>query len=148
MGMTMTIGELAGRFGLATHVLRHWEAEGLLDPAGRVNGRRRYGDDEVARVILILRGKAVGLSLADIRQMLEAPDRAARQEVLRRHHAELERRIAEAAIAKAMVEHAMTCEYADFTRCPTFRTISERSPETLPHRPGDCVAARARAGAR
>ncbi|MGB3305538.1 MAG: MerR family transcriptional regulator [Thermomicrobiales bacterium] len=126
-GTTMTIGELAGRFGLATHVLRHWESEGLLEPATRVNGRRRYGADQVARVVLILRGKAVGLSLADIREMLNAPDRASRQDVLRRHHAELEHRIAEAEVAKEMVEHALTCEYADFTRCPTFQHIAEGS---------------------
>ena len=31
----LTIGELATRFGLATHVLRHWEDEGLLSPARR-----------------------------------------------------------------------------------------------------------------
>jgi MerR family transcriptional regulator, copper efflux regulator len=126
-GATMTIGELAGRFGLATHVLRFWEEEGLLEPATRVNGRRRYGADQAARVVLILRGKAVGLSLADIREMLDAPDRASRQDVLRRHRAELERRIAEAEVAKQMVEHALTCEYADFTRCPTFQHIAEGS---------------------
>ena len=27
-----SIGELAERFGLETHVLRHWESEGLLEP--------------------------------------------------------------------------------------------------------------------
>ena len=43
----MTIGELAARFGLATHVLRHWEAMGLLTPAARVNGRRRYRQEHV-----------------------------------------------------------------------------------------------------
>ena len=29
----MTIGELAARFGPATHVLRHWEAVGLIEQA-------------------------------------------------------------------------------------------------------------------
>lgn len=52
------IGELAARFGLATHVLRHWEDEGLLLTAARVGGRRRYDDAQVARVVMILRGKA------------------------------------------------------------------------------------------
>jgi hypothetical protein len=33
MGLEYTIGELAARFGLATHVLRHWEDVGLLSPA-------------------------------------------------------------------------------------------------------------------
>lgn len=127
----MTIGQLADRFGLATHVLRFWEEERLLEPAARVNGRRRYSADQMARVVVILRGKAVGLSLADIREMLHAPDRESRQVVLRRHHEELERRIAEAEIARKMVEHALTCEYADFTKCPTFQHIAEGSCEFM-----------------
>ena len=67
------IGELAGRFGLATHVLRHWEDEGLLTPAGRVGGRRRYDESHVARVVMIQRAKAAGLSLEQIRRMFDAP---------------------------------------------------------------------------
>ena len=35
-----SIGELAGRFGLETHVLRHWESEGLLDPERERSGYR------------------------------------------------------------------------------------------------------------
>ncbi|WP_330468582.1 MerR family transcriptional regulator [Micromonospora zamorensis] len=38
----MTIGDIAGRFGLATHVLRPWRSVGLLTPARVVAGRRRY----------------------------------------------------------------------------------------------------------
>lgn len=33
----LTIGELAQRFGLATHVLRYWESMGLLKPARRTD---------------------------------------------------------------------------------------------------------------
>ncbi len=33
-----TIGELAARFGLATHVLRHWEDVGLLTPSATPAG--------------------------------------------------------------------------------------------------------------
>jgi MerR family copper efflux transcriptional regulator len=39
---TVAIGDLAARFGLATHVLRHWEEMGLLRPARTSAGRRRY----------------------------------------------------------------------------------------------------------
>lgn len=35
----LTIGELAARFGLATHVLRYWEAMGV--PGAALPGRRR-----------------------------------------------------------------------------------------------------------
>lgn len=56
----MTIGTLAARFRLGTHVLRHWESIGVLTPAAHVNGRRRYSYDQVARVAVILRAKAGG----------------------------------------------------------------------------------------
>ncbi|MEU1396919.1 MerR family transcriptional regulator [Micromonospora zamorensis] len=39
---TMTIGDIAGRFGLATHVLQPWKSVGLLTPARVVARRRRY----------------------------------------------------------------------------------------------------------
>jgi DNA-binding transcriptional MerR regulator len=43
----MSIGALAARFGLATHVLRHWESMGLLHPVRDAGGRRRYGADDL-----------------------------------------------------------------------------------------------------
>lgn len=125
-GGRMTIGELASRFGIATHVLRHWESVGLLTPAGRVNGRRRYREEHLARVTLIMRSKDAGLSLGDIREMLDAADDSTRGAVLRRHHAALEQRIAEAQVAKEMVEHALSCTQEDFTRCLVFQRIAER----------------------
>ncbi|MFQ6328475.1 MerR family transcriptional regulator [Nocardia sp. CWNU-33] len=119
----LTIGALAARFGLATHVLRHWESMGLLQPAGRVSGRRRYVQDHVVRVAMIVRGKAAGLSLEQLREMLDAPDRAARRTVLARQYEELGVRIAEAQASQRMIEHAMACKAEDFTQCPTFRQL-------------------------
>jgi DNA-binding transcriptional MerR regulator len=120
---SLTIGELASRFGLATHVLRHWESEGLLTPASRVSGQRRYRRDQIARVAMIIRGKESGLSLAQLREMMESPDRDARVEILRQHHAALEAKIVEIEAAKAMVEHALVCTAMDFTACPNFLQI-------------------------
>src|SRR5688500_7439361 len=99
----MTIGELADRFGLATHVLRHWEAVGLLTPARRVNGRRRYGRDALARIALIQLCKELGFELEQIRAMLDATDPVARKEVLARHDAEMERRIESATAARELI---------------------------------------------
>src|SRR5918999_3683787 len=117
----MTIGELAARFGLATHVLRHWEAMGLLTPVARVNGRRRYRQEHVYRVALILRCKEAGFSLRQLREMLDAPDPSIRRRLVEQHHAALERRIAQAQAAKEMVEHVLECSYEDFTQCPNFQ---------------------------
>lgn len=119
----LTIGALAERFGLATHVLRHWEAAGLLLPDVRVNGRRYYTEAQAVRVATILRGKRAGLRLDQLRDVLTARGGAARREVLRRHHDDLGRRIAELTESRAMIEHAMECRADDFTRCPAYQRL-------------------------
>jgi MerR family copper efflux transcriptional regulator len=116
----MTIGELAGRFGLATHVLRHWEAVGLLTPARRVSGRRRYGRDSLARVALIQQMKELGFGLDQVHEILDATDPAARREVLARHDAELKRRIESATAARELIGHGLRCPAPDFIECPNF----------------------------
>jgi MerR family transcriptional regulator, copper efflux regulator len=126
---TMTIGELAARFDLAPHVLRHWEAMGLLSPATRVNGRRRYVQEHLTRVAMIVGGKSGGLSLEQLRDLLAARSPDDRRELLERHHADLERRIRDIERSKAMIEHALDCDEHDFTRCPNFKRLVENLAE-------------------
>ncbi|MFN3950083.1 MerR family transcriptional regulator [Microbacterium sp.] len=116
-----SIGDTAARFGLETHVLRHWEDEGLLRPFRDAAGRRRFHDDDSVRIAVILRNKAAGLSLEQIRVLLDegAPDR---HRVLEAHVAELDRRAADIAQARAMTEHALRCRSHDITQCPRFRS--------------------------
>ena len=123
--VTMTIGELAARFGLAPHVLRHWESMGLLVPATRVNGRRRYTQEHLTRVAMIVGGKAGGLSLEQLGDLLAAGSPADRRELLERHHADLEQRQRDIERSKAMIEHALDCDEHDFTQCPNFRRLVE-----------------------
>jgi DNA-binding transcriptional MerR regulator len=119
----IAIGQLAARFGLATHVLRYWEGVGLIAPAERVNGRRRYREWHLARVAMIMRFKEAGLSLDQIRAILDAPDGQTRKQLLREHRDELERRIAAITASKDMVEHGIDCPAEDFTQCPSFLRI-------------------------
>ncbi|MFW6695030.1 MerR family transcriptional regulator [Streptomyces sp. MAR4 CNX-425] len=123
---SMTIGELAGRFHLATHVLRHWEAMGLLTPAERVNGRRRYTADHVSRVAMIIGGKRGGLSLEQLRELFAASGPGDRHTLLERHREDLRRRIEEIERSKAMIDHALECDAHDFTRCPNFQALVRR----------------------
>ncbi|MGN9842638.1 MerR family transcriptional regulator [Nonomuraea sp. H19] len=60
---TRSIGDIAERFGLATHVLRHRETMGLLSPARIGGDRRRYGPDDLYRVAMVLRAKEAGFSV-------------------------------------------------------------------------------------
>ncbi|MET9275178.1 MerR family transcriptional regulator [Kribbella sp. NPDC003557] len=126
----LTIGELAARFGLATHVLRHWEDEGLLSPARRA-GRRQYDDSHIARVVVIQRGKAAGLGLAQIRRMLDAPSGSERRAVLDEQSALLDEQIRRAQESKRLVEHALSCAAPDFTECSHFhRLVAELGSRT------------------
>jgi MerR family copper efflux transcriptional regulator len=122
----LTIGQLAARFGLATHVLRHWEDVGLIEPAERVNGRRRYRSWHVARVATILLSKEAGLRLDDIKAILDAPDGPARKQLLRHHRDELDRRLARIEASRQIVQHGIDCRAEDFTRCPNFLRIVEK----------------------
>jgi MerR family transcriptional regulator, copper efflux regulator len=144
---TMTIGELSARFDLAPHVLRHWEAMGLLAPAARVNGRRRYSRDHITRVAMIVGGKAGGLSLEQLRDLLAARSPDDRRELLERHHADLERRIRDIEHSKAMVEHALGCDEHDFTQCPDFKRLVEHLADGGSHGRGRTGPARGGAAA-
>lgn len=123
---TLAIGQLAARFALPTHVLRHWESVGVLAPAERVNGRRRYLPGQASRIAMILRAKTAGLSLEQIREVLDAPDLPARRALLRAHHAELERRRRDIEAAQQMVEHALECPAPDFTLCLSFQELVQQ----------------------
>ncbi|WP_378789486.1 MerR family transcriptional regulator [Nonomuraea fastidiosa] len=128
----MAIGEVAARFGLAPHVLRHWEAMGLLSPARVEGDRRRYGRDDLYRIALILRAKEAGIGLADIRRMLTTTDPAARREILHRHREDLIRRIAAAQASLALLDCALTCEHEDLATCRHFQAmLTERVGQAI-----------------
>ncbi len=114
-----SIGEIAERFGLATHVLRHWEDVRLLRPERDAGGRRRYGEAEVVRVAVILRSKAAGMSLDQIHALLDGEARE-RHDVLDAHLRELERRMAEMERSREMTLHAFECQAHDIATCPRF----------------------------
>lgn len=72
---TWTISELSREFDLTPRAIRFYEAEGLIQPM-RAGGRRVYGKRDHVRLKLILRGKRLGFSIADVREMLDLYDGA------------------------------------------------------------------------
>src|SRR5438128_10716991 len=68
-----SISDLAREFALTTRAIRFYEDEGLLSP--HRSGRSRvYAERERVRIKLILRGKRLGLSLSEIRELLDLYD--------------------------------------------------------------------------
>jgi DNA-binding transcriptional MerR regulator len=70
---TYTIGEMCEVFGVTARALRFYEDEKLIAPLRRGTSRL-YTDRDRARLTLILRGKRVGFSLSEIREMLDLYD--------------------------------------------------------------------------
>ncbi len=64
------ITELCREFGITLRTIRFYEDKGLLAPR-RVNGARVYTRRDRARLALIVRSKAIGASLADIKHYLD-----------------------------------------------------------------------------
>ena len=64
------ITELCREFGISLRALRFYEDKGLLAPR-RVNGARVYTRGDRARLTLILRAKAIGSPLAEIKRYLD-----------------------------------------------------------------------------
>ena len=105
----MLIGDVASAAGMSSKTLRFYEEQGLLPPARRsANGYRQYSGDTLARLDFIARGRAAGLSLSQIRNILavsepgDAPC-AHVKDVLAGQLAELDLKIAELTTLRAGV---------------------------------------------
>lgn len=90
----LTIGELCEEFGVTARALRFYEDEALIAPERR-GTQRLYSERDRARLAWILRGKRVGLSLADIKDLLDLYDvgdgrRTQRLKTLERCQAQVE----------------------------------------------------------
>lgn len=70
---TYSIGQLSREFGTTTRALRFYEEQGLLFPRRR-DSERIYSYKDRARLALIMRGRRVGLSVAEIREILDLYD--------------------------------------------------------------------------
>jgi DNA-binding transcriptional MerR regulator len=65
-----SITDLRKEFGVTTRTMRHYEEIGLLSPSRR-GQTRVYSSADRTRLRLILRGKRLGLSLEDSRQIID-----------------------------------------------------------------------------
>ena len=66
----LTIGEVARAVGVRTSAIRYYEDTGLLRPAARVSGRRRYDPAAIDQLRLIGFCRELGFTLAEIRRLL------------------------------------------------------------------------------
>lgn len=87
----MRIGEAARHAGVSASAIRYYERRGVLPPARRVSGIRRYDDADVDRLRLITYYRSCGVSVRTLQSIFTAGD----DRRYAKAHAEIDRRIAE-----------------------------------------------------
>ena len=121
----MKIGEAAAESGVSAKMIRHYEEYGLITRVGRtVAGYRTYGEPEVNVLRFIRRGRDLGFSMKEIKELLGLwhNRRRASADVKRlaeRHMRELDARIAQMqAMRRALLQLSHDCRGDDRPDCP------------------------------
>lgn len=75
MTHSLQIGDLARSAGIPAATIRYYEKIGLLSSPARSDGNyRRYGSDDLARLIFVRRAREIGFSIEQVRDLLELSD--------------------------------------------------------------------------
>jgi DNA-binding transcriptional MerR regulator len=120
----LSIGELSDRTGVPTSTLRYYDELGLVRPAARAAGRRRYAESAVRDVGLILCFREIGFSLAEIQRFIDG-ERDGRQEMIGNKLAELAEQQHRLDVARTALEHGQKCPAGEPMKCSRFWSIVE-----------------------
>jgi len=116
-GRLFTITELAAEFDITPRAIRFYEDMGLLEPA-RAGRNRVYTHRDRTRLKLTLRGKRLGLSLQEVKQLVDmydsesdaVPQLKAFLEVLQQHRRQLEQQLDDIEVTLAEIaQHEERC---------------------------------------
>jgi MerR family mercuric resistance operon transcriptional regulator len=130
----MTIGQVARRAGVGVETVRFYERRGLLDePTRKASGYRQYGEDVVARLRFIRRGKELGFSLREIAELIAlrfdpATTCAAVKERARAKVEDIEAKIRDLqAMKKALLQLTASCQgQGPLSQCSILEALDRR----------------------
>src|SRR2546429_5303366 len=69
MADELAISDVARVFGLRTSAIRYYEQIGILPPAMRRNGQRRYNNSALFRLAVVQRARETAFTLEEIREL-------------------------------------------------------------------------------
>jgi MerR family redox-sensitive transcriptional activator SoxR len=130
----LTIGEVARRTGRAASAIRYYEEIRLIPAGARIGGKRHYGSEVVRTLAIIDTAQRAGLTLDEIRLLLDAEpeDEASTQrlrEVAERKLPDIEALIERAQLVREWLVDAARCRCPTLDDCPLFD-----EPSRLPER--------------
>jgi MerR family transcriptional regulator, redox-sensitive transcriptional activator SoxR len=133
MAKEFAISEVAHAFGLRTSAIRYYERIGILPPALRKNGRRRYQENAFFRLAVIQRARETGFTLDEIRRLFfgfgsrKRPSHRWR-ELSRQKSAELEERAERLRAMQILLKRMKRCDCHALEECGK-RLLSSRLAE-------------------
>jgi MerR family redox-sensitive transcriptional activator SoxR len=119
----MRIGEVARRAGVRVSLIRYYEDIGLLPAAERVSGQRRYDDTVLRRLAVIDVAQRAGLSLDEIRELLQHgndPMSEHLRELAERRLPEIDALIERAQRVRTWLQSATGCGCQSIDECALF----------------------------
>jgi DNA-binding transcriptional MerR regulator len=134
----LAVGQLAARAGVRADTIRYYERTGLLPEPARTEGdHRRYGPDDLDRLLFIRGAQRLGLRLAEIRELIALRETGIcpcgpAEALLRRHVSEVDREIARLTALRAELT-GMVDGLASPSACPdpvpgTWQPPGRRAP--------------------
>jgi MerR family transcriptional regulator, redox-sensitive transcriptional activator SoxR len=125
MEATLSIGEVAQEAGVSVSAIRFYERSGLLPPAERVSGQRRFTTKAVQRLGIVNVAKQAGFSLAEIRVLLTsieagAPAHEQLQALAARKLPEVDALIERAKAMRGWLQAAGACGCDSLDSCGLF----------------------------
>ena len=129
------IGKAAQVSGMSTASIRFYEKNGLLSPAARSgNGYRNYSAQDIDRLRQIRTCRSLGMSLYEIRQLLNVPAEAPKgckitAQILQQHLQHIENRVSELHEMKSRLNELMAlCKHDPNAACPAQLAVKEPTP--------------------
>ncbi|MEM7195717.1 MAG: helix-turn-helix domain-containing protein [Pseudomonadota bacterium] len=116
----MEIGEVSRRANMPVSTLRYYEEIGLIKSAGRKGLKRTFSDDVIEKLAFISLGRVSGLSLDEIRKMLQSGSIQIDRELLLKKAEELDAKIAQLKSMRDGLRHAANCPAPSHVECPQF----------------------------
>src|SRR5579863_10289828 len=109
-----TISEVARQVGMQPSAIRYYEQIGILVPAQRVGGQRRYDSTVLYRLAVIQRARQTGFTLDEIRELFfgfreTAPASQRWQKLSRRKLDELEQLLTQIKTMRQLLEKMIDC---------------------------------------
>ena len=134
----MTIGEVARLAGVAPSALRYWESVGILPPARRVNGQRRYDERVFQRLAIVHVAQEAGFNVAEVRTLLhgfsrEVPPSARWKALASAKLEEVDAVIARAEAMKRVLREGLECDCLRLEDCALLANEAAPTQNSVPH---------------